>query len=82
MKYVKTTFQTFLKYKLDEKLKGVDEKPIKSESQDEVEEISDDEEMIETPKKDKSPKKKDDTIEELMREYKNIQIEYDSLFKS
>jgi hypothetical protein len=54
----------------------------KSESQDEVEELSDDDEIIETPKKNKSVKKKDDTIEELMREYKNIQIEYDSLFKS
>lgn len=82
MKYVKTTFQTFLKYKLDEKLKGADKEIIEDECQDEVEETSDDEELIETPKKNKDPKKKDDTIEELMREYKNIQIEYDSLFKS
>ncbi|MBK7764100.1 MAG: hypothetical protein IPI46_12275 [Bacteroidetes bacterium] len=71
-----------MKYKLDEKLKGADKEIIEDEYQDEVEELSDDDEMIETTKKDKSPKKKDDTIEELMREYKNIQIEYDSLFKS
>jgi hypothetical protein len=90
MKHLKTNFQTFLKYKLNEKVnlkKKEEEEPIEDDNK---EEMSDDEniEDIDEPIEEEEPlppvkksKKKEDTIDEMVKEYRKLQIEWDNLFK-
>lgn len=88
-KHINTSFQSFLKHKLDEAKKSLKddeliEEPIEDENED-IEEQND-EKKIEHPSKvigsKKKPKPSDkEYMSELMREYNKIVGEYDSLYK-
>lgn len=91
MKYLKTNFNTFLKYKLNEKVnlkKRQEQEPIEDDEMEYETPEDDEEEGEEDPIEDKKTippvkksKKKEDTIDELVKEYRKLQIEWDNLFK-
>jgi len=82
MKYVRTTFETFLKFKLNEKLLKKDNEDTSEIVDKGKEKKVEGEENVEKPEVVIQNKKKGDTIDEIISEYKKLQIEYDSLFKS
>ena len=85
MKYVETNFQTFLKHKLNEKVKIKTKEELNqtnTEEEDNPKEpikVTEDEQDQEKLSRTKS-KKKDDTIDEMISEYRKLQIEWDNLF--
>ena len=86
MKYVKTTFKTFLKHRLNESVKlktKEEEQPIEdmeTDDEEDLEDIDPEDEPEETPIR-KFPKKKKDNVDELVSEYKKLKMEWENLFK-
>lgn len=83
MKYVKTKFQTFLKYKFNEKFNLSEEESIEDNEKTENDDF---EEIVKEPveddlpnSKNKKTKRDEDTIDELVKEYRRLQMEWDSL---
>ncbi len=87
MKYVRTNFHSFVKHKLNEKVnlkKKEEVEPIDDENEEAIEGDEDIEEPIEDEKPlppVRKSRKKEDTIDEMMKEYRKLQIEWDNLFK-
>ena len=85
MKYLETNFQTFLKHKLNEKVKIKTKEelnPTKTEGNEKTKEPIDetDEEQNQEYSSEIKSKKKNDTIDEMISEYRKLQIEWDNLF--
>ena len=77
-RYVDVSFQSFLRHRLNEGVKlktKEEEEPIENEEEEESEEPTP--ESIEK----KNSKKKVDTIDEIVNDYKKLREEFDKIFE-
>ena len=76
-RYVDVSFQSFLRHRLNEgvKLKTKEEEPIENDEDEESEEPTPE------PTEKKNSKKKVDTIDEIVNDYKKLREEFDKIFE-